>query len=219
MIDKYLLSVCLLVIDEFNAEYKGLRVLSTELDDAAYRYTEADLIYRVAAPFKNQPNFSVYTPKGKGQGYHDIEIRSKDFNLEIKYLKTLYSNKGSTKSNKVGWKAIQKDLDWLQESIEGGRKGKDAVVMGWFNSTERFSQQMQLGETENSMLQEISPRKEVYFPFIDYNKSTRSTLSTTYKYKWALVPMKVGLPLKDDKQMNCMFLGCQDDKFHIALYY
>ncbi len=218
-IEKYLLSTCLFVIDDFNDEYEKVPVRSPELENVANNFSEADLVFRIGYPFGHRARFSMQTAKGKKNGSNDIEIKSKDFKIEVKFLKRYKSNKGNTSSNKIVWKQIQEDFDWLQNEIKNGGKGNCAFIIGWFNSTERFSQQIQLGTKSGNPLQEISNGKESYFPFIGYNSETRSTQSAVYKYDTALESIELPIDLGFNEKMGCIFLGQPNDKFHVAIYY
>jgi hypothetical protein len=161
----------------------------------------------------------MQTAKGKSKGSNDIEIKSNGFKIEVKFLKRYKSNTGNTSSNKIMWKQIQDDFDWLQNQIEAGYKGQCAFVIGWYNSTERFSQQIQLGSKSGSSLQVISNDKERYFPFLRHNQETRSTQSVEYKYESALESFGLPITLVTSEMMSCIFLGQFEDKFHMAIYY
>jgi hypothetical protein len=221
LIEKYLLSTCLFVIDDFNDEHKGIKVYSPELSEIAKKSSEQNLVFRIGYPFGHRATYSVQTDKGGKKGFSDIEVKSKNFKIEVKFLKKHKSNDGNTDSGKMGWKPIQDDFDWLQNEIERGNKGQCAFVMGWYNTTERFSELAQIGREriENSKDFKVSPDKEVYFPFIKYN-SERNTKSVTYKYEKAFEPNELPLKIKsNNKKMHCIFLGQPDDKFHVAIYY
>ena len=218
-IEKYLLSTCLFVIDDFNDELQKVKVQSPQLEKIADSFSEADLVFRVGYPFGHRAKFSMQTAKGKSKGSNDIEIKSKGFKIEVKFLKRYKSNTGNTSSNKIMWKQIQDDFNWLQKQIENGQKGQCAFVIGWFNSTERFSQQIQLGAKSGGRTQTISKEKELYFPFIRYDQETRNTQSIDYRYEEALNPSKLLLSMINNETMHCVFLGQPEDKFHMAIYY
>ena len=217
-IEKYLLYACLFMIDDFNDKYKQITVRTPTLEDVADTFSEADLVFRLGAPFGNGARFSTQTARGKNKGFNDIVIKSKEFGVEVKFLKRYKSNKGKTSSNKITWKQIREDFDWLQGKIQDRCKGNFAFVIGWFNSTDRFSQQIQLGGGKGA-LQEISREKEYYFPFLNYDVLSRSTLSVTYDYGKAFETLDLPIATTNGIAINCMFIGQPEDKFHFAIYY
>lgn len=217
-IEKYLLYACLFMIDDFNDKYKQIPMRSPILEDVADSFSEADLVFRLGSPFGNGARFSTQTARGKDKGFNDIVIKSKGFGVEVKFLKRYKSNKGKTSSNKISWKQIKEDFDWLQEKIQKNNKGNFAFVIGWFNSTDRFSQQIQLGERKG-VLQEISKEKEPYFPFLKFDTKSRSTLSVEYDYAQAFEPLKLSIKTTGRDEITCIFVGASEDKFHFAIYY
>ena len=64
-IDKYLLSTCLFVIDDFNDEYERIKAQTSELEKKADNFSEADLVFRIGYPFGHRAKFSMQTAKGK----------------------------------------------------------------------------------------------------------------------------------------------------------
>ena len=217
-IENYLLYACLFVIDDFNDKHGQIPPKSMELENVADNFSEVDLIFRIGFPFGNGARFSTQTARGKNKGFNDIVIKSKGFGVEVKFLKRYKSNKGNTSSNKIIWKQIKGDFDWLQKKIQEGNKGKFAFIIGWFNSTDRFSQQIQLGGGRGA-LQKISKEKECYFPFLKYNAETRSTLSESYNYDKAFESIDLLINIKNNEKMSCIFVGKSDDRFHFAIYY
>lgn len=217
-IEKYLLYACLFMIDDFNDKYKQIPPRSSELENVADNFSEADLVFRLGFPFGNGARFSTQTARGKNKGFNDIVIKSKGFGIEVKFLKRYKSNKGKTSSNKISWKQIKEDFDWLQNKILEGNKGKFAFVIGWFNSTGRFSQQIQLGGGRGA-LQEISKEKECYFPFLKYDIEKRSTLSEGYNYNKPFEPLELPISIENNEKINCIFVGESEDKFHFVIYY
>ena len=208
MIEKYLVSTCLFVIDEMNERFEG--VTNDKLKDVADSFTEADLVVRLGYPFKSMANFST----GKGA---DILLKTKtrDFEIQVKYLKNYDSEKG-TRSNKSNWKALQKDFDWLTSQIIEGNKNNRAIVLGWFTGNERFSQIAQLGKgTGRYPL--IDETKKKYFPFL--NPSSSRVTDISYQYSDAYNIQSIHIPGHTETGINCMFLGSKTDKFHFAIYW
>jgi len=217
-IEKYLLYACLFMIDDFNDKHKEILPRSKELENIADNFSEADLVFRLGFPFGNGARFSTQTARGKNKGFNDIVIKSKGFGVEVKFLKRYKSNKGKTSSNKISWKQIKEDFDWLQKKIQENNKGKFAFVIGWFNSTDRFSKQIQLGGGKG-VLQEVSKEKEYYFPFLKYEDEKRSTLRESYNYDRAFEPLELSIGMENNEKINCIFVGESEDKFHFAIYY
>jgi hypothetical protein len=211
LIEKYLLSTCLFVIDDFNDEYKEIKVHSSELNELAKKFSETNLVFRIGYPFGHRATYSAQTAKGNKKGFSDIEVKSKNFKIEVKFLKKHKSNKGNTDSNKMGWQPIKDDFDWLQNEIEKDNKGQCAFIMGWYNTSERFSELVQIGNKREKQFQKgsndfkVSEDKEVYFPFIGYNLETKSVQSVTYKYETAFEANELSVKLKDDKKCTVYF--------------
>ena len=112
MISKYLLSTCLFVIDDFNEQYREIAVQSQELIDIAYGYSEADLVVRIGYPFRQMAKFVLQTSRNKDEG-NDIVVESKDFRMEVKYLKTQKSEYDKDSNKSHGWEQIHNDFNWL----------------------------------------------------------------------------------------------------------
>lgn len=225
-IDQYLLSTCLFIIDEFNEMYKS--VDNKELKRIAdEEYNEMDICVRIGYPFRNMVHYTVGDGKGrknkdennednKNKSNHDLYIKSKDFKVEVKYLKNWDSNSG-TKSSSKNWKEYQQDFDWLRNEIKEGNKGKCAFVIGWFNGVERFSQFMQLGGTPGGK-PKVDPYKIAFFPFLKTLGATY-TQDLLYNYSKAYKPLEIDLVESINDEYNCLFLGNESDKFHFAIYY
>lgn len=221
-LEKYLLSTCLFVIDDFNIQYKDLSVRSPELkSEADTCYTEADLVVRLGYPFRQMANFSLKTSKGKDGEFNDIIVKERDFRIEVKYIRNSKSgNKTAAYSVHRNWDTIEEDLLWLIEEVRKGNKGKRAFVIGWFNSTERFSDQMQLGKG-GGRYPVINPERMKYFPFIGYDDKSCLMSTVKYNYSSAYNPISIHLPglARDGLSVQCLFLGESEDKFHFAIYY
>ena len=197
-----------------------MKAYSPELDEVSKKSSELNLVFRIGYPFGHRAAYSVQTDKGNKKGFSDIEVKSKNFKIEVKFLKKHKSNDGSTNSGKMGWQPIQDDFDWLQGEIEAGNKGQCAFIMGWYNTTKRFSELVQIGRDriEKSKDFKVSPDKVSYFPFITWD-ATGNTKSVTYKYENAVEENELPILLKFNRNMHCIFLGQPDDKFHMAIYY
>ena len=87
-ISQYLLSTCLYTIDEFNEQYGHLS--KDELKKIAdEKFNEMDITVRLGYPFKQMVHYTVGDLKKKGSKVnHDLYVESKDFKVEIKYLKS-----------------------------------------------------------------------------------------------------------------------------------
>jgi hypothetical protein len=221
-LEKYLLSTCLFVIDDFNMQYKDKAVRSSELKaEADTCYTEADLVVRLGYPFRQMANFSLKTSKGKGGEFNDIIVKDRDFRIEVKYIRNSKSaNKSAAYSVHRNWDKIEEDINWLIEEVKRGHKGKRAFVIGWFNTTERFSDQMQLGKG-GGRYPVINTERMKYFPFLGYDEKTCNMLTVKYNYSSAYSPIPLPLPSLAlfGLSVECLFLGEAEDKFHFAIYY
>ena len=221
MIQNYLISNCLLIIEELNQRFE--RYQKDEiLKFANIEFNESDLVFLMAYPFRNLMKVSM---QGKNE---DIIIKKLDFIIEIKYL---YATKNSTGqyTNKRAFKEVfEKDFSWLVNEVNCGNKGKRAFVIGWFNVFDNFSNIMQLG-INSGQNPKINLEKMNYFPFLSIPNKDCTVNDVNYRYQSdatesvysneAYSPYTIPLPdLKRDK-INCIFLGKKIDKFHFALYY
>ena len=209
-IDQYLISNCLFIIDEFNDRFERIQTKKDLKEIADNGFTEADLVVRLGYPFRQMAKFNMQGPDTR-----DIVVDSKDFQIEVKFLRNFTSNYGKT-SNKITWKDLDKDFQWLFSEIKKGSKGKRAFVIGWFNSVERFSQIVQLGKGKGKE-PDIDEEKRRVFPFI--NSVGSKTKEIFYMYSSAYEPLTVQIPGYPGVGANCMFFGKGTDKFHIALYW
>lgn len=218
-ISQYLVTTCLLVIDELNERYKGMS--KEELKKIANeKYNEMDITVRLGNPFGHMAHYSVGdNGKSKNKNNHDIFIEQKDFIIEVKFLKNWKSgSKNNTSSNSKPWSEYQKDFDWLISEIDAGNKDKRAFVIGWFNCVEYFSQLMQLG-TNPGVKTLLNEERVVYFPFLNKMKIPTYTTDLAYNYSWAYNPIPMNLIGNHIGKYNCMFLGNEKDCFHFAIYY
>lgn len=216
-IDQYLLSTCLFIIDELNEQYS--RLSRDELKKIAdEKFNEMDITVRLGYPFKQMVHYTVGDKeKGENKINHDLYIESKDFKIEVKYLKHWGSTSG-TKSNSKTWAEFQKDFDWLIEEIKNGKKFRRAFVIGWFNCVDSVSQYLQLGSgSGNKPL--INEERVAYFPFLKKLKSPTYTSDLAYNYDRAYKELSLDLIGAIDPNCNCMFLGNEIDVFHFAIFY
>ena len=222
MIDKYLIASCLSILDILNEQYSEVLVRSTKLRKIAKKHSETDLVFKVGHVFRQQAMFErLDIEKGESEsGRNDIAVEYKDFKIEVKYLKVHKSNDGTTDSNKVTWKAIKSDFDWLVSEIEQGHKGKRAFIIGWFNATERFADQMQLALSTKlgNLANQVAQDRIFYFPFVKYDTKTNDTQTIEYIYEDNIDSLAVFVP-GTDVELDCVFFGNKEDVFHIAMYY
>ena len=148
---------------------------------------------------------------------HDLIVESKDFSIEVKYLKNWLSNSG-TMSAKKEWKEFQSDFDWLEEEIKEGNKGKRAFIIGWFNCVDYFAQYMQLGTGKGSKPQ-ADESKLVYFPFLTKTNENPPTYTKDLDYNYSASYEMRRLNLYKNYEVDCLFLGNESDKFHFAVYF
>lgn len=222
-INQYLLSTALFMIDELNEMYSGKS--KEELKDIAdLKYNEMDITVRLGYPFRNMIHYTVGDGGYKridSKSNHDLYVESKDFKIEVKYLRNWSSCDSKYRTVKLQWNEIQKDFNWLEEEIELGNKGKRAFIVAWFNCIDNFSQYMSLGSTVgNNPL--ASENRVSYFPFLTSEKAApRRTSELFYDYEQAYKELYVNTygRLSRGKQLNCIFIGNEDDSFHMAIYY
>lgn len=216
-ISQYLLSTCLFIIDELNEQYnkltkEDLKIIADE------KFNEMDITVRLGYPFKQMVHYTVGDSKRIGSKLnHDLFIESKDFKIEIKYLKNWSSGSG-TKSVSKTWVEYQQDFDWLFEEINNGYKNKRAFVIGWFNCVDSISQYLQLGSGVGSRPL-INEERVAYFPFLRKLKSPTYTSDLVYNYERAYKELSLDLIGKTNPNCNCLFLGNENDVFHFAVFY
>lgn len=216
-ISQYLLSTCLYTIDEFNERYSHFS--KEELKKIAdEKFNEMDITVRLGYPFKNTVHYTVGDMKQKGSKVnHDLFVESKDFKVEIKYLKNWKTNTG-TNTNSKEWAEYQKDFDWLTEEIENGFKGKRAFVIGWFNCVDTISRYLQLGNGRGNK-PIVNEERIAYLPFLRRIKVPTYTIDLIYNYDCAYEPISLNLIGEKNPNLNCIFLGNKDDVFHFAIFY
>ncbi len=215
MIDKYLVSNCLFIIDEFNEMYKGIS--NEELKEIANReYSEADLVVRLGYPFRQMATFNM---QGSSKEFgNDIVVKSKNYKIEVKLLRN-WKSKGKTEdnfSNSMPWDHISKDFEWISNEVVNGNQGNRAFVIGWFNAVERFSNIVQLGKGRGRY-PDIALERLDYFPFL--HRTGLKTNDVTYQYSLAYQNQSIKIPGYLEGTLNCMFFGQPEDKFHLALYW
>jgi hypothetical protein len=216
-ISQYLTSTCLLVIDEFNNEYnnKSKSDLKTIADEG---YNEMDITTRIGRPFGSNVRYSVSDQFKNSKINHDVLIASKDFKIEIKYLKNWYNASGLQKSNSMNWEPFQCDFDWLLDEIDSGNKDNRAFVIGWFNCTDHFTSLIKLGAGVGYN-PPMNQERACYFPFIMKTRFPTRIHDTEYKYVDAYKELPV-TPIGNRKgSYHCMFIGQETDVFHFAIYY
>lgn len=212
MILDYLKSNLLLIIEELNLNLKNYT--NEELKEFAdHLFTEADFQARIWHPYRNFAHLNMQgNPK-------DIHIPSKDYIIEVKYLKA-FSSASKSKSNKATWyNAFEKDYTWLVNEIKKGKKNKRIFILGWINVEGRnFNNVMQLG-IGTGQTPSINRERIILFPFLNYNPTTNRTNSTFYSYVQNNNINSITIPGFGDETISCLFLGKPTDKFHIAAYF
>ncbi len=220
-IDQYLLSTCLFIIDEFNELYKDLS--KEELKKIAdERYNEMDICVRIGYPFRHMAHYTVGDTRSKAavKVNYDIYVQSKDFKIEVKYLKNWKSSSGTNSASK-NWRVYQDDFNWLSKEIEEGNKGKRAFVIGWFNCVNNFSSLIQLGDGKTAGSRPLASEEKIcYFPFLKKRSVPTYTSDLFYNYNNAAYKAMTVSPIGElDVDYSCLFLGNEEDKFHFAIYY
>lgn len=218
-IDEYLELICSLLIDQFNIRYEHYSKDDFK-KEANERYVERDWVYKIGEPFKELAYYEVQD-ENNSQSHHDICIPSKDFIIEIKYLKN-FNSASKTKSASTKWESYEKDFSWLEREIVSGKKEKRAFVIVWCNCIDYFGQVMQLG-TSRGTKNPVNKERLVYFPFIMSNaKITNNIYTKDLVYNYGKnFPCQLDLNIigKGNVNMDCLFLGNEDDRLHIAIYY
>lgn len=216
-ISQYLLSTCLFTIDELNEQYGKLSKEDLKLV-ADNKFNEMDITVRLGYPFKQMVHYTVGDGKRKGSKVnHDLYVETKDFKIEVKYLKNWRSNSGTNSASKA-WGEYQKDFNWLIEEIEKGHKHRRAFVIGWFNCVDSISRYLQLGQGAGSKVL-INDERVAYFPFLRKMKVPTYTTDLAYNYDRAYGELSLDLIGEHNPNCNCLFLGSENDVFHFAIYY
>lgn len=215
-IDQYLLSTCLFTIDELNEKYRFMD--KEELKGIAdEKFNEMDITVRIGYPFKQMVHYTQNDGGERTKVNHDLFIESKDFKIEVKYLKN-WACKTGTKSASLTWEPIQKDFDWLMEEIEEGNKGKRAFVIGWFNCVDSFSRYIQIG-AGRGRYQIVNEERIAYFPFLRKKKVPTYTTDMLYDYEKAYKEVPLSLVGEKNAECSCLFLGNEKDVFHFAIFF
>ena len=227
-IEQYLLISGSLIMDELNEQYGNY--LEKEFPKLALkesvneRFSETDLTMRLGHPFRQMAHYNVVDPNvdDTAKKNHDLFIESKEYKIEVKFLKNWRSYVG-TASNKKVWDEYQRDFNWLANEIANGRKGKSSFVVGWFNCLDYFAQAIQLGAREEGKRTGSNPiaseNRIVYFPFLRRTAVPTHTKDLAYDYRLAYTSLRLNLNENRELDMNCMFLGSETDVFHFAIYY
>lgn len=212
MILDYLKSNLLLIIEELNltlSNYTNEQLM----DFADNLFTEADLQARIWYPYRNFAHLNMQgNPK-------DIHIPSKDFIIEVKYLRA-FNSASKSKTNKANWyDTFDKDYSWLTYEIKQGNKNKRAFILGWINIEGRkFSNVIQLGKRPGKS-PAINKERISLFPFVNYDPFNSKTSSVFYSYSQHNKINSIPIPGYGDDTINCLFLGSPSDKFHFAIYF
>lgn len=215
-IEQYLLSTCLFTIDELNEQYRGLSKEALK-EIADNKYNEMDITVRLGYPFKQMVHYTVGDGNNGSKVNHDLYVESKDFKIEIKYLKNWKSQSGTNSASKP-WAEYQKDFDWLIEEIEKGYKHKRAFVIGWFNCVDSITRFLQLG-TSPGHKSLVNEEWLAYFPFLRKTKVPTYNSDIVYNYDKAYTELSLDLIGETIPNCNCLFLGNEDDVFHFAVFY
>lgn len=218
-ISEYLELICSLLIDQFNVRYEHFSMEEFK-KEANERYVERDWVYKIGEYFKDLAYYEV-PDEENNQAHHDICIPSKDFIVELKYLKN-WNSAFNTQTARKQWSPYEKDFTWLEKEITNGKKGKRAFVLIWCNCIDYFGQVMQLG-TGRGVRNPVNKERLVYFPFLMNNKPHMDEILTrdlvnNYGKKF---PCQLDLNTigKGNIDMECLFLGDKNDRLHIAIYF
>lgn len=215
-IDQYLLSPCLLIIDELNMMYRDYEIPKLK-EIADKKFNEMDITAKLGYYFTHMVHYTIGDGGSKGVKInHDLYIESKEFKIEIKIAKNWKGTCGSYSASKT-WKEYQDDFDWLMNEIDGGNKGKVAFVIGWFNCTKSLAQLIQLG-TGKGGHPLVNEERLRYFPFLYRPNIPTYTADLQYDYSAAYTQERLNL-IGRKGEYSCIFFGNEKDCFHIACYY
>ena len=220
-IEQYLISTCLYIIDELNELHAGKS--KPELKKIAdTQYNEMDFTVRLGYPFRHLAHYTAgdKSKNKAAKSNHDIFVASKDFKIEVKFLKNWKNPESDNNTNSLNWEPIQQDFDWLIDEIDSGFKSKRAFIIGWFNCVDNFSSIMKLGETAGS--RPIANEMRVcYFPFLKRTNERPPTYTRDldYEYRDAYQKLKFKPYGRNKEEYNCMFIGNENDTFHFAIYF
>lgn len=202
----HVLSYFLSYIEEINQEYSNLSDKEL-INVSTHDYSESNFIFKCFSPMRNIVDLSSSANK--------VRIRSLDFEVDIKYLKNTQSSSGGH-SNSYSWAALEKTFTWLSDEIKARNKGKRMIVLGWFNTTKNISEFIQLGESPGAK-PKFSYKKLNYFPFLNTTDEYSKGVFIQYSDAYNQLDLKIVGYSKSN--INCMFLGKEQDKFHMAIYY
>mgnify|MGYP003213419504 FL=1 len=105
---EYLELICSLLIDQFNVRYEHYSFDELR-NEANERYVERDWVYKIGEYVKDLEYYEI--PNwDSNQKHHDIGIPSKDFIIEIKYLKNWKSAAKGKSTSSANWKDFEKDF-------------------------------------------------------------------------------------------------------------
>lgn len=216
-ITQYLVAACLHNIDELNEKYGHLD--KADLKQVADReFNEMDVTVRLGYPFRQMVHYTVGDTVRKGSKVnHDLYVAARDFKVEIKYLRHFKSNSGNY-TIPTDWDEFQKDFDWLAEEIAQGKKHKRAFVMGWFNCEDTIAGSLQLGyPTGDKSL--VNMERLPYLPFVRATRMPVRKKELVLNYDIAYEAIPLNLIEENNSNMNCIFIGCETDVFHFAVYF
>jgi hypothetical protein len=218
-IAQYLMSTCLLIIDEFNEYYSHTSSVVELKRIADTNFSEMDITSRIGYPFRSMAHFVSGNPKDKiecaPKSNHDIVIESKQFNIEVKFAKN-WKCKSGTFSGSATWDNYQKDFNWLLREVQT-RKNQSAFIIGWFNVVPSLGSLIQLGSSAGSKPM-ASDEKLRFFPFLNGEGNSKQSNNLIYRYDNAYEPFSINI-FGYRTILNCIFLGQQTDRFHFAIYY
>lgn len=201
-IKDFLFSIMLLTIEEYNVRFQYINEREKMRGIANEDFSESDFVNKLVVPM---PNIANIEHKNR-----DIYIKNLDFEIEVKYLRNFKSSTGT--ACKTTWKNIAKDFDWLEREIRKGNKGKRAFIIGWFNVYDYLGEVIQLG-IHLGQSPKINHVRIQYFPFIEFHgKNPRNS-----NYNYSIAYKSLTVPFNAD--MECIFFGSENDKFHIVMYF
>jgi hypothetical protein len=220
MIDKYLESICRIIVDEFNLISRHERLVSNSMK-ARYAVTnihEEDIVFRLGFVFRQMARY-----RSRGA---DIQVPYKEFEIQVKYLRYWYTDKESyTGRNKLSWKHIKKDYEWLFKNIKDGRKGKCAFVVCWSPAIP-WNELIPLG-IEGGANPTVNPSRIGLFPFLDspgggFDNVKRDDTKTEGRFPLPIIidgSVDFELPTRAEHHVDWKLYGTSADMLNILVYY
>lgn len=205
----YFDSTCRIIIDEFNFIFKSMSD-EEKREYANEKFCEADLAFRLGTPFRNLARFTVQGSKAK-----DIVIDHKDFQVEVKYWRNYVA--GNSRGKATWANSFENDINWLNEEIAAGRKGKRALIVGWC-TVFPWNMLLQLGQSNNYKSTGSKPKvnkdKIHMLPFLTCKDDYAKSVITSYNMKESNFRL-----FQREDVIDWRLIGEQTDEFNMVIFW